>query len=92
MLLIDECAIKAPFDVECFEEQQDVDLFALRWGQCRDICVAKIVVETAVLIQHASFYVDWVTCNSVTWNRSIWHLFRIGNKTFAPSTCKRAQK
>ncbi|KAH7940453.1 hypothetical protein HPB49_000317 [Dermacentor silvarum] len=46
-------------------------------GNVKSATLAKIVVETTVLAEKAGLFVDCITCDGASWNRSMWRLFGI---------------
>lgn len=37
--------------------------------------LAKIIIEAAILCENAGLFVDTVTCDGASWNRSMWRSF-----------------
>lgn len=58
---------------------QVLGVFASR-GNVKAPTLAKIIVEATVLAEQAGLYVDTVTCDGATWNRSMWRIFGIQGK------------
>ncbi|KAK3927029.1 Transposable element P transposase [Frankliniella fusca] len=44
-------------------------------GAVRGPVLQKIVLEALILLENAGYYVDCVTTDAATWNRSMWNLF-----------------
>lgn len=42
--------------------------------------LAKIVLEATLLCEQAGLFVDGVTCDAASWNRSMWRIFGIRGK------------
>lgn len=55
---------------------QILGVFASR-SNVKAATLAKIIVESIVLSEQAGLYVDSVTCDAASWNRSMWRLFGI---------------
>ncbi|KAK8765846.1 hypothetical protein V5799_007373, partial [Amblyomma americanum] len=55
---------------------QVLGVFASR-GNVKAPTLAKIIVESTVLAEQAGLYVDTITCDGATSNRSMWHIFGI---------------
>ncbi|KAK8756355.1 hypothetical protein V5799_000943, partial [Amblyomma americanum] len=51
--------------------------------------LAKIILETTVLAEKAGLFVDCITCDGASWNRSMWRLFGIqGSPSHVRSSTK----
>ncbi|KAH7984802.1 hypothetical protein HPB49_025727 [Dermacentor silvarum] len=46
-------------------------------GNVKSVTLAKTIVETAVLAEKAGLFVDCITCDGASWNRSMWRLLGI---------------
>ncbi|KAH7978911.1 hypothetical protein HPB49_007340 [Dermacentor silvarum] len=55
---------------------QILGVFASK-GNVKSATLAKIVVQTTVLAEKAGLFVDCITCDGASWNRSMWRLFGI---------------
>ncbi|KAH8024520.1 hypothetical protein HPB51_025147 [Rhipicephalus microplus] len=55
---------------------QILGVFASK-GNVQAATLAKIIVECTVLAERAGLYVDSVTCDGASWNRSMWRIFGI---------------
>jgi len=52
----------------------------------------KIIIEAVIMLENQGIHVDCVTTDGATWNRSMWKLFGIGQKSSScihPSDSKR---
>lgn len=58
---------------------QVLGVFASR-GNVKAPTLAKIIFEATFLAEQASRYVDTVTLDGATWNRSTWRIFGIQGK------------
>ncbi|KAH7985319.1 hypothetical protein HPB49_026495 [Dermacentor silvarum] len=52
-------------------------------GNVKSVTLAKTIVETAVLAEKAGLFVDCITCDGASWNRSMWRLLGI-QESLAP--------
>ncbi|XP_077489134.1 uncharacterized protein LOC144099580 [Amblyomma americanum] len=57
-------------------------LSAIQWGNVKAARLSKIIVETIILAEQAGLFLDTVTCDDESWNRSMRRLFRIEGKSF----------
>ncbi|XP_040076523.1 uncharacterized protein LOC115310148 isoform X4 [Ixodes scapularis] len=55
---------------------QVLGVFASR-GNVKADTLAKIIVEATILCEKAGLFVDFVTCDGASWNRSMWRIFGI---------------
>ncbi|KAH8036057.1 hypothetical protein HPB51_016361 [Rhipicephalus microplus] len=53
---------------------QILGVFASKY---ESVTLAKISVETIILAEKASLFVDCITCDGASWNRTMWRLFGI---------------
>lgn len=58
---------------------QILGVFASK-GNVKAPTLAKIILETTVLAEKAGLFVDSITCDGASWNRSMWRLFGIQGK------------
>ncbi|KAG0442796.1 hypothetical protein HPB47_015615, partial [Ixodes persulcatus] len=58
---------------------QVLGIFASHGNAKADV-LAKIIVEATILCKKAGLFVDFVTCDGASWNRSMWRLFGIRAK------------
>lgn len=61
---------------------QILGVFASRGNVKADV-LAKIIVEATILCEKAGLFVDSVTCDGATWNRSMWRLFGVKGKSYS---------
>ncbi|KAH9375407.1 hypothetical protein HPB48_010753 [Haemaphysalis longicornis] len=55
---------------------QILGVFASR-GNVKAAALSKVVLEATLLCEQAGLFVDGVTCDAASWNRSMWKLFGI---------------
>ncbi|XP_077519810.1 uncharacterized protein LOC144129529 [Amblyomma americanum] len=67
---------------------QILGVFASK-GNVKAPTLAKIILETTVLAEKAGLFVDCITCDGASWNRSMWRLFGIqGSPSHVRSSTK----
>lgn len=47
-------------------------------GNIKAEMLAKLLLEAILLSEQAGLFVDFVSCDGATWNRSMWRSFGIG--------------
>ncbi|KAH7940736.1 hypothetical protein HPB49_005056 [Dermacentor silvarum] len=70
------CALRKYLYLYAGNWTQILGVFASK-GNVKSATLAKIVVETTVLAEKAGLFVDCITCDGASWNRSMWRLFGI---------------
>lgn len=70
------CALRKYLYLYAGNWTQILGVFASK-GNVKSVTLAKIVVETTVLAEKAGLFVDCITCDGASWNRSMWRLFGI---------------
>ncbi|XP_077542205.1 uncharacterized protein LOC144154935 isoform X2 [Haemaphysalis longicornis] len=65
---------------------QILGVFASR-GNVKAAALSKVVLEATLLCEQAGLFVDGVTCDAASWNRSMWKLFGIRGSS-ASIKCK----
>ncbi|KAH6946270.1 hypothetical protein HPB50_012603 [Hyalomma asiaticum] len=67
---------------------QILGVFASK-SNVKSATLAKIIVETTMLAEKAGLFVDCITCDGASWNRSMWRLFGIqGSSSHVRSSTK----
>ncbi|XP_077497095.1 uncharacterized protein LOC144107788 isoform X2 [Amblyomma americanum] len=67
---------------------QILGVFASK-GNVKAPTLAKIILETTVLAEKAGLFVDCITCDGASWNKSMWRLFGIqGSPSHVRSSTK----
>lgn len=54
-------------------------------GNVKEHLLSKIIVDTIILREQAGLNLDYICCDGVSWNRSMWRRFRIKVPTFSVS-------
>ncbi|KAL1430310.1 hypothetical protein MTO96_015136 [Rhipicephalus appendiculatus] len=62
---------------------QILGVFASK-ANVKSATLAKIIVETAILAEKSGLFVDCITCDGASWNRSMWRLFGIQGAILFP--------
>lgn len=47
-------------------------------GNIKADMLSKLLLEAIILAEQAGLFVDFVTCDGASWNRSMWKSFGIG--------------
>lgn len=69
-----------PIKHECYcagDWTQILGVFSSK-GNIKAEMLAKLLLEATLLSEQAGLFVDFVSCDGATWNRSMWRSFGIG--------------